>query len=275
MTTDTYTQTSYPGYKIGVPGERADNGPYDAKSLAALENMLAGKGWCFSDDGLGNAGRHPHRNRITTTLSGDTTAAISVTITKTKKDGTEDGLVEVVAFTEAFDTDHDTTMDALMVTISADDDLAAVLNDVGTNKRIVQITATNDTEIAITTAWASTGLTFTNVNTSVDVIAGAVSVDFAEAKDADGNAYVPAGSQFAGVMVGSMYIEPASDISKTDTLYCFFLDSGTDGEERGSFVNAAGSPVEAIAVSTPIKILRPASAAGEIGEIDINTKGNV
>lgn len=263
-----YTQTTYPqSPPIGVPGEFCDTSRVrDRVTLAAAETLRVGKGLVYHEGSNKTKVRLPMRNKFTLVFGADiaTGQTFAGTIAITPLGGS----ATATPISVAYSTSHLVTMQAIKAAFEAIANVTATISDA--NNRTLTIEVANNKALEATVAFAVTGGTpFTPTATygSKDTLCGISGFDPNIEKTANDEVLFLEKDPVPVARKGRLYIQPGTALALTDTLRCRFTDGGTD-LERGSFVNAAGSPVNALDVSG-FDLLVPAAAAGDIAKVEL------
>lgn len=258
------------GYKLGAPGDIADSGNYDQISGAAGEAMPNG-GYFVVETATEDVFRLPRLNSLGVAFSGDTTSG---PVTTTIRTVALDGTIENTAISTAFDTNHATTMAALLVDLNAIDDLTAILSDQSGAKRNVLITVAGDKSVETYVNFAHASLTFIETYSSIDSIAGISRRDCTVERATDGTTTLALGDDLGVVRQGRVFMFAEQAIAKSDTLYTRYSAGTAAGEELGNLRSSAGSgPTVAFAVPGNIS-LHKSAALGDIAVVELGLQGS-
>lgn len=267
------TQTTYnQGYRIGAPGDLADDGPKDVLTVAAAEAFKAGKfvTWKTGDSDKKSI-RNLKQNKLTIDLGGDiASGSIAGTLRTTDLEGnTIDTAISV-----AFNSDHDTTMDDFKTAVDAITDVSSTLTDSGGDNRVLEIVATGDKSIESYVDFTATGLSPSETAASTDVPCGITGIDRTKEKNAAGEVSYIAGDEVPLIRLGKVFMDAESALATTATLYARFAAGTGLNEEAGTVRNSAGSsPVVAVAVAGLVSVDTPSTAVDQTVILDVNLKG--
>jgi hypothetical protein len=270
------TQTSYPlTPQLGIPGDRSDGSLLrDRLTKAATERIFSGKGLVYFAGSNKTKVRLPLLNRLIFTLGGDIVTGKSF-----------QGTVGLTAFGAAqqtttinvpFNTDHLTTMQDIKAAFEAiaghGGNVTATIS--GATNRVLTVDVVNNKALAVTGTFAvnTSGASVTLTNSSSDTIIGLSGFNPNLEKDANQLVYYSP-DRYVEVPLarkGRLWIQPATALAATDTLFVRFTDGGTDNRERGTFQNTAGTAQAEVAFAVTIaEILRTTTTADDINELEI------
>ena len=258
-------------FDLGIPGQDSDIVDLDKKiSREATEKAYFGRA-CAESGTTGTKGAMVLQNGLTYVMSADfvttNTLAGAFTLTPERGAGT---VGSPLTISEAFDTNHATTVANVVAAMDALTGIGATLDASDATSRTINITADSaDDLLLVSTAFAITGgasqaTIAMNASTQDDII-GVSSRDPKEAAD-DNTASYSAGSMMSLKTRGRMYVTVGESVNTSSPVYCYALD-GTANKQRGMF---AASSDGGAAVLFPNAKYRSAAAAGAVAELELN-----
>ena len=212
-------------------GYVASSAPEQIRPAYLQEKVIVGLGIVKSDVTNGQY-RLPNYNKTKVAFSADFVTSNSIAIT-----------VNGTAITQAFSSNHLTTMNALIAQIEALANISCALDATDTNSRTFFITQTGDldaipTSIAVTAGASQATATVTYDTT--DVLRGIVCANQMLPEDANGLQYVDVKGQADCMTKGERFVYSETAVKPKDAVYLRYKDGGA-GIAVGQFRNDSDS----------------------------------
>lgn len=253
---------------IGIVGQQADAGPFDAISAAAAEPIEFGRFVAYGDtDGL--TVRKPLQNSLQIVFDADLVTSNLINGSIKYRQINSASFTDVAIAQVTFAASHLNTMGLIETQVELN---AGVLSATvgGANNRTLTVLAKEGYEIEVgATAWAVTagssqaGVTY--VRGTTDSIIGVSLHQNVEADSSNVAQY----KRYDAVNVltkGRIWVEAQETVNTSDSLFAQFVSATA---ERGELRNTADSaPVEAVAVSATK--LRSSGAANGLVILELN-----